>query len=779
MFLGELRPFQEEAVDRMVNQKRLLVAFHMGLGKTILTIAAVERLIESGEVGGGLIIVPATLKYQWERQIAKFTDGAISLVIDGGPEKRKALYQQVLNGEIEYTIMNYEQVVNDWAIVRDLPRDFIVCDEVTAIKGFKSLRTKRIKKMRARYQWGLSGQPVENVPEELFSVMEWVDPVVLGRFDIFDMSFIVRNGYGAVLRYKNLPTLHKKVSAAMVRKTRQDPDVRDQMPKVSEEVVLVSFDTPGRTLYRKIAKDLQVELANVVSGSFDVYKHYSGEGRSKEEMQQQGKIMARLTCLRMLCDHPELLRLSAKAFDDDTLTTGSKYASELKAAGVLKATLQAPKMEATLELIEDILSADPRNKVVLFSFFKSTLGLLKDATSALTKSVIYTGDMNAKQKDAAKQTFDTDPECVVGSTYVESVGDLLAVTRALYQGEVVTAATASGVGLSVTANHPVLTRRGWLPASDLRPGDEVFRQRRGDRASTGHDFQDAPLTAEQLFDAALAVGSSTSRSTKPGDFHGDAGAFQSEVDVVVVDHLLRDRLFGKQGSDKVDEVPLSNAGGETPLRQTFDGRSPLHLRGLTHYTPSGSGVSVSHVGGVTRPGPDLDTALGQQALDLTEPGGVLCHEVGDCGSFEVVGDEVLSVDSAVSSLHVYNLHTSSGIFLAESVVVHNCRLFLSSDAGGTGLDLPNANYLINYDLPWSAGKMDQRNARIIRLSTEFESVTLINMMMRGSIEERQYEMLERKRSIASAVMDGRGIDKQGELKLDATTLTEFLDATSV
>jgi SNF2 family DNA or RNA helicase len=107
------------------------------------------------------------------------------------------------------------------------------------------------------------------------------------------------------------------------------------------------------------------------------------------------------------------------------------------------------------------------------------------------------------------------------------------------------------------------------------------------------------------------------------------------------------------------------------------------------------------------------------------------------------------------------------------------KVFLSSDAGGYGVDLPQANYLINADLPWSAGKWDQRNARIIRLSSEFDSVNLIHILMRGSIEERQYETLEEKRLIASAVVDGKGADKQGKITLSMGTLREFLERSEV
>jgi SNF2 family DNA or RNA helicase len=109
----------------------------------------------------------------------------------------------------------------------------------------------------------------------------------------------------------------------------------------------------------------------------------------------------------------------------------------------------------------------------------------------------------------------------------------------------------------------------------------------------------------------------------------------------------------------------------------------------------------------------------------------------------------------------------------------HCRVFLSSDAGGYGVDLPNANFLINLDLPWSSGRLVQRNSRIIRTSSTFKNVTLINMLMQGSIEERQYDMLTAKKQIAEAILDGKGIDMEGKLTLNLATLTTFLQTSEV
>ena len=151
-FTGTLLPYQPEAVDRMCERARMLVAYDLGLGKTVLTIAAIERLMDESRIKEpGLIICLSSLKYQWANQIEKFTNGTSkALVIDGTPKKRAEQYEQAFdwrNSGVDYIILNYEQIVNDWDKVRQLPRGFVVLVEATAIKSFKSKRSKAVKKL--------------------------------------------------------------------------------------------------------------------------------------------------------------------------------------------------------------------------------------------------------------------------------------------------------------------------------------------------------------------------------------------------------------------------------------------------------------------------------------------------------------------------------------------------------------------------------------------------------------------------------------------------------
>jgi superfamily II DNA/RNA helicase len=106
------------------------------------------------------------------------------------------------------------------------------------------------------------------------------------------------------------------------------------------------------------------------------------------------------------------------------------------------------------------------------------------------------------------------------------------------------------------------------------------------------------------------------------------------------------------------------------------------------------------------------------------------------------------------------------------------RVLVSSDAGGYGVDLPQANLLLNYDQPWSAGLAVQRNGRINRTSSEWSTITIQDILIKESIEQRQYDMLKQKKSVANAVLDGEGINSAGGVDLTVGSLINFLSGKS-
>jgi SNF2 family DNA or RNA helicase len=403
-----LYPYQVEAKDLIVARGRALLALVMGAGKTLVSIAAMEELIDNGAVRRGIVVVPSSLKYQWQDEIERFT-GKRALVIDGTPNQRLTLYGFMHH--YEYTIMGYSNVTGDWKLVRDMDFDFIIADEASALKSFTSKRSKYMKFMakRADVVLGLTGQPIENRAEDLFSIMQFVDPTVLGNWKAFDRACIVRNHFGREVRFENLPAVRRKLDGVMYRKTRDD--LKGMFPDVVPMDIPVPMRADAARVYRKAAEFTLAKLEEAKSkfgNGFDLARHYGQEDGSAE-MQMAGQIMSGLLVLRLAANDPNLVCWSAERFLAGD-GQGSKLAAQFLEDGVLdKVKPGSAKLDAFKEQAEEILSEDPANKLVVFTTFKEMVKSVQAITEELTTSVSFTGDMNAREKHAAKTQFKTDP----------------------------------------------------------------------------------------------------------------------------------------------------------------------------------------------------------------------------------------------------------------------------------------------------------------------------------------------------------------------------------
>lgn len=427
----ELYPYQRDAFGRFLERGNLLLAFDTGLGKTATAIAAAEELLELREIRKALLVVPANLKLQWARSLAKFTDLPTTeirvkdetitipspewcVIIDGTPGQRERQYKRARYDSVEYVITGYDQVVSDYRRIKQLGAEFVVLDEASAIKTPGTKRTGAVKRhLKVPYRLALTATPIENRPEEVYSIMQWVDETVLGRHDYFDKAYINRNPWGAVESYKHLDTLHEKLAVAMVRKTRLDPEVSPYMPDVNTGVWHVPMDGPTRDAYKHMANDLLAAYDAVgdLGGSFDVHAHYGmafARDDKRGDKSALGRLMSIHGCMEMLLAHPDLLARSAHLYET-TPDRGSKYASELKLSGFELPTT-TPKLDYLVRAVEEILARDPGAKVLVFTWFKGLLPLMSYRFAKLGyASVTYDGDMSVKEKEAAVVRFKTNP----------------------------------------------------------------------------------------------------------------------------------------------------------------------------------------------------------------------------------------------------------------------------------------------------------------------------------------------------------------------------------
>ena len=170
-----LYPYQREGVRFCANAGRAILADEMGLGKTVQAIATAELLRREQFVGQVVVLCPTTLKYQWKREIERFTN-ATAIVIEGTPEQRR---EQLNTTDATYKIASYHSINQQLKELETLDTDMIIMDEVQRLKNWNTQIARSVRRIHARYAVILSGTPLENRLEELYSIVELADQFLL------------------------------------------------------------------------------------------------------------------------------------------------------------------------------------------------------------------------------------------------------------------------------------------------------------------------------------------------------------------------------------------------------------------------------------------------------------------------------------------------------------------------------------------------------------------------------------------------------------------------
>ena len=227
-----LYPYQKEGIRFAAKAGKAIIADEMGLGKTIQAIGTAELLRKEGLIGSVLILCPTSLKYQWRSEIKKFTDAEV-YVIEGSHLKRKEAY----NRPEPYKIISYNSAANDIKILGRLQTDMLIMDEVQRLKNWNTQISRAARKIESDYSVILSGTPLENKLDELYSIVEFVDNFRLAPYYLFKENHIITDETGKVLGYKNLNEIGKKLSDILIR--RRKKDVKLQMPKRMDKNLFV------------------------------------------------------------------------------------------------------------------------------------------------------------------------------------------------------------------------------------------------------------------------------------------------------------------------------------------------------------------------------------------------------------------------------------------------------------------------------------------------------------------------------------------------------------
>jgi superfamily II DNA or RNA helicase len=365
--LCPLYPYQREGMLHLAFAERALLADEMGLGKTIQAIAACALLHHLGKAQSVLVVTPASLKSEWEEQIRKFTTLTQRIIF--GPRTARANYYADRNPPF-FTIVNYEQVVADSLDINArLKPDIVVLDEAQRIKNWATKTAQAVKRLESRYAFVLTGTPIENRIDELYSIVDFLDPELLGPLFRFNRDFYQFDEKGRPSEYQNLPALRERVKPVLLR--RRKHHVETELP-----------DRSDRNHFVKLTPAMQAEYDEVKLQVSQLVKKSLTRPLTKKE---SDILMILLAMMRMICDSPSIIK--GRDCQD------------------------CPKLDEIARVLDECLS-DPDVKVIIFSEWE---GMLKKVRHWADQNAIgyawHTGSVPQQKRRGEIIAFREDPNC--------------------------------------------------------------------------------------------------------------------------------------------------------------------------------------------------------------------------------------------------------------------------------------------------------------------------------------------------------------------------------
>lgn len=374
-----LYDYQKEGVRFAAKAGRAIIADEMGLGKTVQAIATAELLRKECFVEQVLVLCPTTLKYQWKREIERFT-GADVLLVDGTPEQRREL----LATAAPYKIASYNSIAQDLKELKSIDTDMVIMDEVQRLKNWNTQIAKAVRRIHSNYALILSGTPLENRLEELYSIVELVDQFLLSPYYLFRDRYLVTDETGRTVGYQNLQEISKRVRKVLIRRSKAD--VALQLPARIDKNLFVPMTKEQLDAHN----ELKLHAARLVSKWHRM--HFLSEMDRKQ-------LLLTLSQMRMTCDSLFVLDERSRA---DT------------------------KVEEVMNILDEagVLAGDGNQKVVVFSQWERMTRLVAQELEHNGVEYVYIhGNVPPRERKERVDTFCSTPSVrVFLSTDAGSVG---------------------------------------------------------------------------------------------------------------------------------------------------------------------------------------------------------------------------------------------------------------------------------------------------------------------------------------------------------------------
>lgn len=384
-FSGELRPYQEVGYQWLLQMNRLgfgaCLADDMGLGKTVQILAFLEALRAQKPNGKALLIVPASLLCNWQKEAARFTPDLPVEILHGA--HAATLSDRFVQSAAFLTVTTYRMAMSIEALAEPV-WDCIILDEAQAIKNPAAKQTRQIKKLKSRMRIAMTGTPIENDLSNLWSLFDFLNKGLLGSMEEF-RSFC----RGLEQNPEGYAKLKNMIAPFLLRRVKTDKKIISDLPDKLEQLDYVTLSPKQTVLYRK----LLAETAEKVENS--------------DGMQRRGIVLALLLHLKQICNHP-----------DQYLGT-EEYSPA-----------QSGKFELLRQLAQTI--AEKRERVLVFTQFRELTGHLDDYLAEVfgRRGGVIHGGVPVKERSAIVERFQSDSYVPYLVLSVKAGGTGLNLTKA-------------------------------------------------------------------------------------------------------------------------------------------------------------------------------------------------------------------------------------------------------------------------------------------------------------------------------------------------------------
>jgi len=384
-FKGVLRSYQKDGFQWLHQLWNLriggILADDMGLGKTIQSLVFLASIFEKQDSGPVLIVMPASLIFNWEREIEKFTPSLTKYSLVGSDRLNSP--EQLKNYNIILT--TYGIIRRDWYWLSKQLFSVIILDESQNVKNPLSQSFKAISKLKGRFRLALSGTPVENTTIDVWTQMAFLNPGLLGSLYWFRRNFAVpieKEG-----NVKKSSVLNKLLTPLILRRKKEQ--VADDLPPKIEQIVFCNMTEEQNEYYKSISDDYKNRLLREIDAL----------GLQKSKI----RIIEYLTRIRQVCNHPRMI-------DKDL-------------------EMESGKMLTLMELVRDITAEG--YKVLVFSQFVKMLQLVKQELHKEAIEYAYL-DGQTRNREAVINKFQNDERYKVFLISIKAGGLGLNLTAAEY-----------------------------------------------------------------------------------------------------------------------------------------------------------------------------------------------------------------------------------------------------------------------------------------------------------------------------------------------------------